>query len=56
MASRGQIAAAVRRNKDQNPDHYCSNPRCLWNRASGPCPKHEAPERDLPGTFDPAHD
>jgi hypothetical protein len=28
----------VRHRRSQNPEAYCS--RCLWNLASGPCPKH----------------
>lgn len=40
MPSYGQVAAKVRKNKEANPERYCGNPRCLWNLASGPCPKH----------------
>jgi hypothetical protein len=38
MPSRGQVAKQVRENRERSPEAYCS--RCLWNLASGPCPKH----------------
>lgn len=38
--SHGAVAAKVRRDKEARPDHYCSDPRCLWRLSSGPCPKH----------------
>lgn len=27
--------------KEKQPDLFCANPKCLWRRTSGPCPKHE---------------
>ena len=40
MASRGQVAKAVRLNKERHPERYCSDPGCLWALSSGPCRKH----------------
>ncbi len=39
--TRGQVAASVRRNKENHPERYCADPRCLWALRSGPCPKHK---------------
>lgn len=40
-ASRGQVAASVRANKDKHPEKYCHHRTCLWRKSSGPCPKHD---------------
>jgi hypothetical protein len=40
VPSYGQVAAQVRRHKEAHPESYCGNARCLWNLASGSCPKH----------------
>lgn len=39
------VAAKVRHEKEQHPERFCSNPRCLWRvkhngRVDTPCPKH----------------
>lgn len=39
MASRGQVAARIRKLKEQGDPRYCTHPRCLWR---SPCPKHQA--------------
>lgn len=44
MATRGQVAKAVRENKERHPELYCRDPRCLWALRSGPCRKHDTDE------------
>jgi hypothetical protein len=35
-----------RLNKEQHPERWCSDSKCLWNVArSGPCPKHGAKQQ-----------
>lgn len=46
----GSTAATVRIHKDQNPERYCTDARCLWRTKNwnhltkqfedNPCPKH----------------
>jgi hypothetical protein len=38
--NRGQVAKAVRENKEKYPERYCSHRGCLWTVSSGKCPKH----------------
>jgi hypothetical protein len=40
MATRGQVAAAVAKNKEAHPEKYCPVRGCLWALRSGPCRKH----------------
>lgn len=40
-----RIAAKVRLEKEQHPERFCRDPRCLWRvhhagRPDTPCPKH----------------
>jgi hypothetical protein len=45
---------ASRLRKEQHPEAYCENPKCLWRKSSGECPKHpvkswgEPPSPDKP--------
>lgn len=39
----GQVAKSVRERKEQKPERYCSNAKCLFSLADGKvCPKHQA--------------
>ncbi len=33
-------AKHAREDKEKHPEKYCTNPRCLWRKSSGECPKH----------------
>ena len=55
--TRGGVAEKIRREKDEHPERFCSDPRCLWRvvrraAAPKPCPRHSAPSvtgpRDQP--------
>jgi hypothetical protein len=39
-----QVAKSVRENKEQHPEFYCPDPRCLWRTNKRgtfvACPKH----------------
>lgn len=40
-----RVAAQVRLDKEQHPERYCPDPKCLWRvwgplRPDTPCPKH----------------
>lgn len=63
--TRGSVAAKVRADKEEHPERYCSEPRCLWRIQkrdsrtargwiSDPCPKHTpTPKCDDPGAHRP---
>lgn len=38
--SHGSVAAKYRQDKENYPESYCQEPRCLWRLSSGPCRKH----------------
>ena len=35
-----RIAATVARSKEQHPERYCPERRCLWRTGGGYCPRH----------------
>lgn len=35
------VAQHVRQHKEQYPEKYCPDRRCLWALSSGPCPRHD---------------
>ena len=39
-------AASERKRKEKSPEKFCPNSRCLWRRASGPCPRHQSEARN----------
>ena len=39
-------AASERKRKEKSPERFCPNSRCLWRRASGPCPRHQSEARN----------
>ena len=39
-------AASERRRKEAHPEKFCPNSRCLWRKASGPCPRHQSEARN----------
>ena len=39
-------AASERKRKENSPEKFCPNSRCLWSRASGPCPRHQSEARN----------
>jgi len=46
--TRGGVAEKIRREKDEHPERFCHDPRCLWRvvrraAAPKPCPRHSAP-------------
>ena len=41
-----RVAASVRQAKENNPEKFCPNSRCLWRKASGPCPRHQSEARN----------
>lgn len=43
--SHASVAARVRKEKDANPEKFCSKPSCLWRTGGGPCPRHGGPAR-----------
>jgi len=51
--NRAQVAAKVRENKEAHPERYCPMKDCLWAKRSGPCPKHDAAEREFVKAFTP---
>jgi hypothetical protein len=34
------VQGDVRKRKEENPEKYCADKKCLWSLRSGPCPKH----------------
>ena len=40
MNSHGSVAKKVRLHKEEHPERYCPNSKCLWRLSSGNCPKH----------------
>ena len=40
MTSHNSVAKSVRLKKEQNPEKYCSNPKCLYRTDEAFCPKH----------------
>lgn len=44
MSGHDSTAKSVRLQKEQHPERYCTNPRCLWrtekNNRFDPCPRH----------------
>ncbi len=54
MSTHASVAAKVRAAKEKWPLRYCTEPKCLWNLLSGPCPKHKRAARcDDPGAHQP---
>jgi hypothetical protein len=49
----GQVAGAVRRDKETHPEKYCSNKHCLWRLSSGPCRKHAPVGAVMPRAMEP---
>jgi hypothetical protein len=40
MTTHNSVAKSVRLRKEQEPDKYCSNPKCLYRTDEAFCPKH----------------
>jgi hypothetical protein len=49
MTSHASVAAKVRADKEEHPEKYCSNAKCLWHVVPGvtECRKHALPVWDV---------
>ncbi len=43
---------AVRQRKEAKPRLYCSDKKCMWSLANGPCPKHPGAATPPPAPVD----
>lgn len=55
MSGHNSTAKRVRLRKEQFPEEYCPEPRCLWHTGGGYCRRHARKQKSESESFDVGH-